>query len=459
MKIAVFVSDSSLSKSIGESTVRALRALKHEADISWHPVDLPEKAEFDLGLEIGSRCIGCNVGVPFVHWIVDEYGIIPPEWIQANLHGHLFFFVDQETSVRAHKQGIRVAEYLPLGADTLAPQQVFNAIQNKNSELTSVQQAIEAIKQQIENDTKEGKLDVVEKKAELLNATIAKCQELDRGLSELESKTRIYDVGHFGNPAPAIISVLDEIRVAYPAWKIGVWGNRESWAKTAYGSSWIGGIPNTNEMGDVLSQCRYYMADPERRELDYWYCQASLSACVALTESNTMGACWDAMEWTRTIYTRGSVDRLFASIGHSAAYKEIKRHQPKIMGFNSGAWTKDIEMKPSALYRNRFVDRMQYLLMLLETKNLYANAKGSCKEAVLTKLALKEEVAWMRLAFPSDEDKAICSLDFSRNIKPDEIPVILRRVARRFELMLVDDLAWRQRLEEEKKNLPAEAVH
>ncbi|MFI7931351.1 hypothetical protein, partial [Acinetobacter baumannii] len=60
------------------------------------------------------------LGVPFAHWLPDPLPTdkpVDPKWIEAFQHGHLFLFGDHESHVRAHKQGIRTAEYLPVGWD------------------------------------------------------------------------------------------------------------------------------------------------------------------------------------------------------------------------------------------------------------------------------------------------------------------------------------------------------
>src|SRR3990167_844258 len=121
MRIIVFVSDDPVLKCIAESWCRNFRAAGHASEITCHPVDTTDVANYELAFEIGARCVGCNVGVPFIHYIYDPLESIPGEWIDKSLHGHLFFFADEATRTKAHKQGVRTAEYLPVGFHPNAP--------------------------------------------------------------------------------------------------------------------------------------------------------------------------------------------------------------------------------------------------------------------------------------------------------------------------------------------------
>lgn len=372
MKIDVFSVNDPMTRLIAESWVRALRFYRHDAGNFWHVSD--SRPGTDLGIEIGKRfAIGTNIGIPLIHYITDPLEVMPGEWIESTMKGHLFFFADYATSVKAHQQGIRTAEYLPMGADSLAPQK------------------------RIEGEY-----------------------------------THEFFLGHMGIPTPDLIHRLHEVKEYKPDAKIGIWGQKEAWEETDYADCWVAEIPNTNTIMDELNRCRFYLSDTRYTRPDYFCMQAMQSdKCMGIAPFSS--DLWECFEQSRFMFGPNHLRAFFKDMNSEATYRNEKEDQIKVISHGpQSLWKNPVQAIHCAPFWNRMIDRMFFLMTLLDKKELYVNAKAACPKQGLAKFVLDKPKAKIEINYP-EENKNLFNFKID-GMKIEEVPLLLRRVARQIEV-------------------------
>jgi len=375
VKIDVYCADDPLTLRIAESWTRALRYYGHDAGVVWHPSEARDR--IDMGFEIGRRFMAHHLGVPFVHYVVDAMESIPGQWIDSMLKGHIFFFADYLTSVKAHQQGVRIAEYLPLGADSLAPQRKIE------------------------------------------------------GPYEHE-----FFIGHMGNPTPDVLHRLHEVKEYKPDARIAIWGRKELWEPTDHSSSFVGEIPDTNTLFDELNRCRFYLSNCAGTSPDYFFMQAMHSQkCMGIAPFNS--SVWECFEQSRFLFGPAHLRSFFKDINSKATYENEKEDQIRVVSHGPDrVWTTPLQAIHCAPHFNRIIDRAFHLFTVLDKKDVYKNAKGACPPNGYMKPVLDKPKAHIIIKYP-EEDKAAFVLKFD-GVKVEELPLLLRRVARNVERTYIE---------------------
>lgn len=373
MKIDVFTTDNMYYQCVGGTVVRALKAMGHDAHLEWHPTTMREDVE--LTFDIGGRIVDHNIGVPVVHYITEPIAQVPEAWIQATVRGHLFFFADHESYERAHKSGIRMAEYLPFGWDCFAP---------------------------LHEDVK----------AE-------------------------FDVGFFGVPTQEVQDIFLQVLQYNKNWKIAVWGPKDDWQNTGFGASWAGTIPDSNTLFKEINRCRHVLADPRHKRPDYFFMQAAASR-NAIGIAPFSPDIWECFEQSRFLFVEDNFVSFLNSIS-GAAWRDTKNNQMSVMGtLDSPKWTRDVQMDYCTPRFNRMLDRMMYWFMLMENKQLLVSARQNCPPQILAKMLMEQDRNFIRIGYPTESMKSPIDVTNSPGIHEAEIPFLLRSAARMIEMQMLD---------------------
>jgi hypothetical protein len=387
VRVCIYVSDEPRYWQVASAVGNALKAEGHEVFVDCSPQ--PNHGEIDLGIEIGGRTVGCNIGVPILHYIIDPLGEIPATWAGSTQRGHLFVFSDYQTHVRAHKQGVRVAEHVPLGWDMHPPQP------------TGVAQD--------------------------------------------------YAVGFFGDPNPQAIDMLVSV-LAEKTYKVGIWGNAAKWKMTGLAEHFVGEQPiDTEKLNEAVCRCRFVLDDPAQAQPGMAFLQAcAMPATMGLGQYSTDRAAismnGNGQMWTEHLFPDVNpcgtlrhftdTDLPFASGKATQLAMSGRRDAP----FQMYAAL----MEPYGYGINRMQDRWHYITWLFDNKQLYENAKGSCVQKEFATIQMDEPYASIQIRYfePPTKDPSFIwyrkfDLDWSRErIDSQSLPTMLRVAARRIEQML-----------------------
>jgi len=386
VRICVYAPDEPRVFQVATMFANALTAEGHEVFTDCYPQ--PNHGEIDLGVEIGGRTTGCNIGVPILHYIIDPMGSVPPEWAAATQRGHLYVFSDYQTYVRAHKQGVRVAEHVPLGWDMHPP---------------IPEQAVQDI-----------------------------------------------DVGFFGDPNPQSVDMLVDV-LATKKYKVGVWGNVAKWKQTGLAECVVGEQPSdTVGLTAAVCRCRFVLDDPAQAQPGLAFlCACAMPKTIGLASYTADRAALsmngNGQVWTEHLFPEGSpIGALRHFTDTDLPFAHGKQTQAQMMGLRSGEFQRYAAILECYGYGiNRFQDRWHYIAWLFDTKQLFENAKGCCVQKSLATIQMDEPYATLTLKYyeppkePSDIWYRKFDLDWTKAlVEVPAIPTMLRVAARRIEQML-----------------------
>jgi len=395
MLVDIYTADDPRCILVADGIARAMTLLGHASVIGFHPSDMPENRVADFSIDVGGRFVTHNVGCPILHYFLDplvamkpgEDIQIPASWIPAFKTGHLFAFADQHSHVVAHQRGIRTAIFLPMAYDSLV-------------------------------------------------RYIPREDPPDLGL------------GYFGDPSPEIISLLTRAAEVLSEGlpdpvKVGIWGNETRWK--AIGNIpgyYCGEIPLNIEKDkghpilSAMDRCRFVICDPSSTRADVIFMTACSSKALSIREWSP--DVYELMIQSGFMYPPGNIAAMLRPVRGVSTYADIKEGQLMAIGArNAVTWTRSGEATFGEPRKNRWIDRMKYLLDLFALEQLYENAKGSCKcDMNIRKLEADKDWAFIRIGFLNDDCTRYC-LQTSQNIEDERIPTMLRRIARRIEQRII----------------------
>lgn len=384
MKTCVYAPDEPRIQQVATAVAHAMKAEGHDVYMDCYPQ--PNHDPVDLGVEIGGRTSGCNLGMPILHYIVDALDVVPADWLAAATRGHLYMFADYSTHVRAHKQGLRVAEHVPLGWDMHPP------------------------------------------------------------FPDVEQK---YDVGFFGDPNPQAIDMLVAV-LAEKKYKVGIWGNVAKWKKTGLAPHVVDEeAMRSPELNEQIAQCRFVLDDPANAfpGLPFLHaCAAPKTMGLAQYSVDRAQLTINGygQVWTEHLGPDVNPCGLLAHFTDTnLPFEHGKRTQRAAMGMTDSPFQRYAAIMEVAGYGfNRMQDRWHYIAWLFDNKQLYENAQESCVKREHADIQMDEPYASIIIKYfappeqPSDIWYRKFDLDWSKKIESSQLPTMLRVAARRIEQSL-----------------------
>ncbi len=384
VKTCIYCPDEPRYQQVATALGNALKAEGHEVYMDCFPQ--PNHDPIDLGIEIGGRTSKCNLGMPFLHYIIDPIAEVPREWLGAASLGHLYMFADYSSHERAHKQGLRVAEHVPLGWDIHPP---------------------------------------------------------------FPDVPQPYDVGFFGDPNPQAIDMLVAV-LAEKKYKVGIWGNTAKWKLTGLAAQVVSEqAKNSADLCVQIAQCRFVLDDPNVVFAGFPYLQACAAPkTIGLAQYSVDRASLFmngyGQAWTECLCPDVNPCGLLKDMTDTELpFEHAKRTQLRAMGTPQDPFQRYAAIMECYGYGlNRLQDRWHYVDWLFDNKQLYENAMGSCVKRDNATIQMDEAYASITLKYfdppqsPSDIWYRKFDLDWSKKIEAQSIPTMLRVAARRIEQSL-----------------------
>ena len=384
MYVSIYAPETSIPRLLADAWAKAFGLHGHNVTVDSYPQ--PEHPhETELAMEIGTRLIGSNLGFPIIHYVYDPVDSIPGEWINAFGRGHIFLFADYDSYIRAHRQGLRLCEYVPVGWDSDAP----------------------------------------------LPTEI----------------TKVYDVGFFGDPSPKAKDIITDILGSGKKWTLGIYGNAEEWRKTPFFDYFAGEIPAfTAELFVLLNKCRIVLDDPNHNRPSIVFVNACASEALALCpgSSDRMDLFLndEGHPWSECMFNRDdckTAGLIHEFLWNGDAFTHTKAHQKNAIGEPDVLPRRITTDLMVAEHRyNRMSDRFDYLWWILESKQILENARRVCPQENLVQMDINDPVASITLHYLKPGNWR--TFDIAQNgpskATMEELPTILRIAARRIEAQL-----------------------